>query len=762
MFEVFVAYASGNNFHGELIRSSSEAASTNQRRIIPWTAKDTSGFPISDSVESWIQRADAFVGDVSVVNDNVTYEIGYAIGAGKPVRLIRSENFSFQDVKTVGLLDTLGHDPYSYGASLQRILSKGDVYTRWPDVQKSKDQPIFILQPSVALDSALTITSHVKKIARLKFRNFNPLEVSRLSAAEAFEQVASSFGVISFWEKGEGEERVRNNQRAALVVGLAAGKGIPSLLIAHEDDSLPLDLHDLATRWKSLDDLAAIIRAFRDDVADMQVEFVEARPHLGNLLQSINCGDPTAENEASDLAEYFLETEAYQRALNADANVIVGRKGSGKTAVFLQVRDRTRIDKSNIVIDLMPDGHQLIKLKEFMLDQLGLGARKEVIAAFWQYVMWLEVAYKLLEKDAQRALRDHVLLPKYNELERLFKSRVDTGAGDFSERLRRLSENVITRFEQNHSKEDGKNLNSSDVIRIIYGEDLHRLREAVSDYLRVKGFVFFLFDNLDRFWTPGGFDSDDALIIVGLTEAMQEITRRLKRARLDFRWVIFVRSDVYEFLVRGMADYGKLSVQSLEWIDRDLLLELFKRRVSAGVLEKNLSWSHLWEAISVPEIEGKPALKYLIDGSLMRPRYLIRLFETARRRAITFGRTKLDASDYQMALTELGWQVMEDLDREIADLVPNGADLLFEIVQAVDDLTASKFRYIVGKRLDGDAVDKLLGVMLWNGSLGVVDGNATKFIFDCGYKRQYLAALIDADSEVRLRIHPTLLAAMKN
>jgi hypothetical protein len=761
MFEVFVAYASGNNFHGELIRASAESASTNQRRIIPWSARDTSGYPISDSVETWIQRADAFVGDVSVVNDNVTYEIGYAIGAAKPVRLIRSENLSFHDVKTVGLLDTLGHDPYSYGPSLQRILAKDDIYTKWPEVQKSKDQPVFILQPSVPLESALAITSAVKKIARLKFRNFNPLEVSRLSAAEAYEQVASSYGVITFWEKGEGEERIRNNQRAAFVFGLASGKGVPSILLAHEEDDLPLDLHDLATRWKVLDDIAPIIRAFRDDVADLQVDFVESRPQLGNLLQSISCGDPTAENEASDLADYFLETEAYQRALNAEANVIVGRKGSGKTAVFLQVRDRTRVDKNNIVIDLMPDGHQLIKLKEFILDQLGLGARKEVIAAFWQYVMWLEVAYKLLEKDGQRALRDHVLLPKYRELESLFKARVDTGAGDFSERLRRLSENVIARFGQNHAEADGRNLDSSEVIRIIYGEDLHSLREAVSDYLRVKGFVFFLFDNLDRFWTPGGFDNDDALIVVGLTEAMQEITRRLRKARLDFRWVIFVRSDVYEFLVRGMADYGKLSVQSLEWIDRDLLLELFKRRVSAGVSDKNLSWRHLWDAISTPEIDGRPALQFLLDGSLMRPRYLIRLFETARRRAITFGRTKLDASDYQLALTELGWQVMEDLDREIADLVPNGTDLLFEIVQAADELSASKFRYIVGKRLQGDAVDRLLGVMLWNGSLGVVDGNSTKFIFDCGYKRQYLAALIDADSQVPLKIHPTLLAAMK-
>jgi hypothetical protein len=86
--------------------------------------------------------------------------------------------------------------------------------------------------------------------------------------------------------------------------------------------------------------------------------------------------------------------------------------------------------------------------------------------------------------------------------------------------------------------DDPKHLDSSKVIEIVYGEDVHKPRDVVSSYLRIKGFVFFLLDNLDRFWTPGGFDEDDALIVIGLIEAMQEITRRFRRVRLDYRWAI--------------------------------------------------------------------------------------------------------------------------------------------------------------------------------------------------------------------------------
>lgn len=760
MHEVFVAYAAGNSYHGEIIRAASNAASTPQRKIIPWSARDTSGAPIANSVEHWIERADAFIGDVSDVNDNVTYEIGFAIGLGKPVRLMRSEHVDFQKVKTVALLDTLGHDPYGLESTLVKVLKKTDQTSQWPDVPKNRDQPVLILNPPEPTDWSLRLVSAVKKIARLKFRSFNPWEISRLNASEAFEQATSSYGVIAFWVNGNDEASMRNNQRAAFVFGLARGRNIPAVLLAHQDVVLPLDLQDQADRWRAYPDIDKVIRFFRDDVSDLQNDFVQARPQNDKLILHVNCGDPTAENEATDLADYFLETSAYQRTLRGESNLLVGRKGSGKTAIFLQVRDRTRSNKENIVVDLIPDGYQLIKMKEFILDQLTYGARKEVIAAFWEYVVWLEIAYKLLEKDKVRASRDSVLLSKYQQLESLFRSRVDTGTGDFSERLSRLTDRIVERFSE--SAADATRFDSSKVLEIVYGKEIAELRAAVSDYLKLKGCVLFLLDNLDRFWTPGGFTADDALILIGLVESMQEITRKFAKMHVEFHWAVFVRSDVYEFLIGGMADYGKLSVQSLEWSDRELLRVMFERRAASGISRAGieLSWKDAWTQLSDPMIEGRPVLDFLIDASLLRPRYLIRLFETARRRAITFGRGRIEEADYNAAVNELAWQVIEDLDREIADLIPDGKDLLFEVLQAADELTLSKFRYIVAKKLNSsEAVNRLLDVMLWSGSIGVYENGVARYIFDCGYKRQYLATLIESDADIRLQIHPTLAGA---
>ncbi|MER9927200.1 hypothetical protein NKJ84_30935 [Mesorhizobium sp. M0048] len=183
---------------------------------------------------------------------------GFAIGLQKPTRLIRSSHMDFAPVRAIGLLDTLGYDGYNYDHVLEQILAKPDETTRWAELAKNKDQPVFILQPPVPTDSTLRATSAFKNIARIKFRNFNSSEISRLTASEAYEQVVSSFGVIAFLE-GDSEEALRNNQRAAFIYGIARGRNIPALLITHQKSALPLDLRDQAARWWRLGDLEHVL-----------------------------------------------------------------------------------------------------------------------------------------------------------------------------------------------------------------------------------------------------------------------------------------------------------------------------------------------------------------------------------------------------------------------------------------------------------------------------------------------------------------------
>jgi hypothetical protein len=62
-----------------------------------------------------------------------------------------------------------------------------------------------------------------QEILRTRFRDFNPQEIDRLTATEAFEQVAQSFGVVAIWHGESALEAFRQNQRAAFAIGVARG-----------------------------------------------------------------------------------------------------------------------------------------------------------------------------------------------------------------------------------------------------------------------------------------------------------------------------------------------------------------------------------------------------------------------------------------------------------------------------------------------------------------------------------------------------------
>ena len=366
----FVAFSSADAIVSDVIGEACRAASFPEATFIPWNRNDPSGQPIDRSVYSWVETADALVADISEPNHNVTYEVGLALGTRKALRLIRAANRDRKLLEEIGLLHNIGHDDFNGQQQLVNILRR-PYNLPWPLPKRNTETPIYVLQSSKTDELLRRTLSNVKKILRMRFRSFNPQEIDRLTASEAFEQVAQSFGVLAIWHGTSVPEAFRQNQRAAFSIGIARGLDIPFLLLAPNKLRLPLDLDELATRWDVPADLDAKMRDFRDAVAEAQRLHVDVRPVAGRYLDAVYCGDPAAENEATQLDTYFLETEQFRLALIGDLNIILGRKGSGKTAIFLQARNKIRADRDNIVVDLAPEGFQLIKLKSLTQNELS-------------------------------------------------------------------------------------------------------------------------------------------------------------------------------------------------------------------------------------------------------------------------------------------------------------------------------------------------------------------------------------------------------
>ena len=320
----FIAFSSEDSIVADTIVAACEAVRCPDISLEPWNRNDSSGYPIDQSVYSWVDSADSFVADISEPNHNVTYEIGLAIGMRKPVRLMRANSKDLKILESIGLLHNLGHNDYDGRDKLAQILRKSVPVAPWPRTKRNREQPVYFLQLSVPDNFLRQVASKIKKTLRLKFRSFNPREIDRLTATEAFEHVSQSFGVIAVWDHSNTSEAFRQNQRSAFAIGLARGLDIPFLLFAHASHRLPLDLDGIATRWSEAPDVDAIMHDFRDDIYEAQEAFVETHIESDRFLDRVHCGDPAAENEAAQLANYFLETEQFRLTMVGDLNIVLG------------------------------------------------------------------------------------------------------------------------------------------------------------------------------------------------------------------------------------------------------------------------------------------------------------------------------------------------------------------------------------------------------------------------------------------------------
>ncbi|EOX1768318.1 hypothetical protein ACPDPP_000774, partial [Vibrio cholerae] len=101
----FYAYASSPAEIGQTVEL---AVKTSSSQIETWRALDIPGHFISEKVLEGIDACEFLVADISVLNFNVTYEIGYAIGKGKRVLLTKNKSIKegSPSIKEVGIFDT--------------------------------------------------------------------------------------------------------------------------------------------------------------------------------------------------------------------------------------------------------------------------------------------------------------------------------------------------------------------------------------------------------------------------------------------------------------------------------------------------------------------------------------------------------------------------------------------------------------------------------------------------------------------------------
>lgn len=331
-----------------------------------------------------------------------------------------------------------------------------------------------------------------------------------------------------------------------------------------------------------------------------------------------------AEADNDDLLlDCFEDHEAYVAALEHRKFLIVGRKGSGKTAIFRKL-------VSNSEWDPFCYGHSFSDYPWFHHDKQKKSGvpEAECYRYSWEYVILISIA-KLLINDDATPWSDESL----EAMSRLETFIVDSYGSKSPELTRFFSPQTRLKLKPSlslgwHGLSAGINAEQVDISHlptIIY-EVNDALADAVLRCLNPEHTYHICFDELDR-----GFRADDDNYrnrLSGLLIAARDFNRRVRQAGKHMSAVVFLRDDILRHL--KFEDKNKIVedfASTIEW-DRSstakTLKELMEKRFSRVLgLPPTEAWQRVFnEDAQMPGRQSK--YQYILDRTFKRPRDIIK------------------------------------------------------------------------------------------------------------------------------------------
>lgn len=431
------------------------------------------------------------------------------------------------------------------------------------------------------------------------------------------------------------------------------------------------------------------------------------------------------------------------------------------------LRDVVRDHRQNVVLDLKPEGYQLMKLKDAVTNLLSQGTVEHTITAFWEYLLWLEICYKLLEKDQELHKRDHRLFEPYQRLKAAYLTDAYSNEGDFAERLKALLRDIIVAIHNKFEGQKSIELTTPQITELVYRHDFHDLRDQIVQYLQFKDELWLLFDNIDKGWAAQGVKAEDLVILRALMEATRKIERDLTKVSITAHTIVFLRNDVFEHLVDSTSDRGKETRSNVDWDDPELLQELLRRRIARALPEEqqNADFSTVWTAICVPIVDGEDSAQYLIDRSLMRPRSLLDLIGHCKGYALNLGHERIEKDDIAKGCSAFSNDLLAELDLEIRDVFPSADHLLYAFIGSPSILSRQQLIDALSSHgITPDHHEAVIKVLLWFGFIGILwtDGSH-RYIYSFHYNMKVLEGTHNqllAGGHVQYVINPAFAPAL--
>ena len=769
MKKCFFAYSDkGHKVSDSISETIKEINAGGYLRIDPWDAMDIQGTSIPKKVIQSIDECDVFLCDNTNLNNNVLFELGYAIGKKKPVRIYINSSFEgvSERIKNFNILSTIGYEEYSNSQQLSKLiwgLSTDDQDLLIDVYSKDEDRSvtgILYLKSIKESEHSLWVTNAINRL-KISRHIDDPEEIVSQSLGWYINELIYANGVIGFLQDNLSGSITRN-EIISFIVGIGTGMSLPVLLLSAEEYEAPMDYKEVVIRFNNKEQCERIIKEWVNDnkeILEQDSRHLLSNQYIRqrNKLQSLNIGQSIAENEPEELLRYFVETSAYREAKNKSLSLFIGRKGVGKTANLLKLANELDTAK-RLVCVIKPIQYEIEGIVELM-NQLSSVEKSYLIQSVWKYLIYTELLKNIYEKLEKRPAF-YEKNPAEKEIYKFVEENREIVLNEFSERTQKVI------GELNDSKINGA---SQEEYRLRVSEILHnriisKARKNLSDYCGEKDQIVILIDNLDKSWTVDSNIEQVSRFIYGLLDVGDGIVRDFSKdsnwnKKININLIIFLREDIFSVIKKYAPEADKLQISKMIWNDKELLLRVIEERINP---ENN---ENIWSEYFCEEVGGIPIKDYLVNCVLPKPRDLIYLVSMAIENAKNRKHSLVEENDLRDAVSKYSNFALQTLITELQVECSQIEDFLLELMgrqSVIDEEELKKCGRDIN--LDEEKIEEIISSLCQMLFLGMeIHENDFQYCYDMdNYKKYKILAnrIAIISGAKKYKIHPAFYATL--
>ena len=651
---------------------------------VSWEDLKKSGSFIDKEILQHIRECSYFACDLTYLNHNVLFELGYAIALNKNIFIFLNEDI--ENAKSNYLNFFLKNIKYTSFKNSKDILSKlqnkefsnEHIKSAIPNDILNEENDIFYLENDSESQATIDLNEYINGLStgelKLKVKLNDPYEVDYKTLSYYFLNLHKAKTIIFHMLPTNYDNSFFENGKNSFLAGIACGLDKQVLLIAPAKFRSPLDYADILIDYTSSEDCINKIHQWiqihcRNNSSENNIEINQNISEMNVLKIALEC---TAENEKEDLFNYFVSTSAYEKAKeNKSKLLLVGRKGAGKTAIYYKLIEDFSNDPKNYNVNLKPDSLELLENIDFSSLYKSESSKKTFFYTVWKTVIYSKLIQNLKIRISEKSANGRILTDEENRILDFCTNNENLIKQNFFGIIKELSNKIA-----NHSIE------TPQILEDLHKNYLSPLTTLLKKYFENLKYIKLniLSDNLDKSWNPQSNLDLQSNMILTLLEVDSQIKNELSNDKKDNITVlnyIFLREDIYNYISKEANEPDKLRTISfkINWEDSPLKLKELVELKLTHILgwdnqaenSKNI-WKELFE-----QIEKHNSIFDLIKNIIiLRPRDIIFFIQALFESSANNNRNKVSKEDFEYAVNQytefLNGNLIAEMKAEYRDI----------------------------------------------------------------------------------------------